>query len=188
MVSTAILLVLLVITTITDVLRRKIYNSTTYPGILLALAWNAWGTWVGCEPGTAEIGLFGWIGIGESLVGFAGCGFVMLVCYVFFPGVGGGDIKLLAMIGAFLGLGPGLEAMLWTFILAGCLAILILIWQFGSWTLLVRVVQLGGQLLRFRPVTPLTEAERARLKTDLYLSPSAMAAVLVVQFQLVTWL
>ena len=36
----------------------------------------------------------------------------MLVCYVFFPGgVGGGDVKLIAMMGAFLGLSAGFDGM-----------------------------------------------------------------------------
>ena len=48
------------------------------------------------------------------------CGAAMLVCYVLFAGgVGGGDLKLIAMMGAWLGVYRGLEAMLWTMVIAG---------------------------------------------------------------------
>ena len=36
----------------------------------------------------------------DCVGGLLTCGLLMVVCFVFFPGIGGGDVKLMAMIGA----------------------------------------------------------------------------------------
>ncbi len=188
MASTSVLIVLLLIATVTDLRWRLIYNETTYPGIVLALACNGLATLVGLEPESSVNSWLGLVGFGDSLAGLASCGCLMLTCYVFFPGgVGGGDVKLLAMMGAVLGLVRGLEALLWTFVLGGGLAAIMLVWQFGAWKLLFRTIQVLAFTLRFRTLGPLSDEERQRLKTDLHLTPSALAAVLIVQFQVVRW-
>jgi Flp pilus assembly protein protease CpaA len=107
---------------------------------------------------------------------------VMLVCYVFFPGgIGGGDVKLLAMIGTFLGLYHGLEALLWTFVLGGCQALIGLVWKLGALTLMRQamsalwyVIRTGGQL-------PLPTEPEQQVSANLFLSPSALLAVLLVR-------
>jgi len=193
MLTTAILLVLLAVATVTDWRERKIYNWLTYPGILLALALNA-GTTLWERYGVQSGGPPDWlgaVGLNESLLGLAACGAVMLVCYVFFAGgVGGGDIKLIALIGAWLGPFQGLEAMLWTFVLGGAVALVHLVWQVGGPLKLTRRV--AGYLLlvaRYRTVAPLSEEQRQPLKTQLFLAPAAMAAVVIVQFKLIEgWL
>ena len=182
------LVVLLLIATVTDVRWRLIYNGTTYPGILAAVTCNGLATLTGLEPESSVAAGWGLVGFSDSLAGLAGCGLLMVTCYVFFPGgVGGGDVKLLAMMGAFLGLTRGLEALLWTFVLGGALAVIVLVWQFGAWKLLLRTIQVLVFTLRFRTLGPLSDQERQRLKTDLHLTPSALAAVLVVQFQVFRW-
>jgi len=137
MVATVILLGLLLVAAVTDVWRRKIYNWTIYPGILIALGLNglAWVLGVDATSGIAPF--WGVVGFADSLLGFLLCGAIVLVCYVFFSGgVGGGDVKLIAMMGAFLGVHRGLEALLWTFILGGCMALIALVWQVGLLKLL----------------------------------------------------
>jgi prepilin peptidase CpaA len=183
MAATALLAGLLLTATVTDVRVRKVYNWTTYPGILLALLANVAGSAWGLDLQSPLNGRLGLVGFPESLAGCALCGFVMLLCYVFFPGgVGGGDVKLLAMIGAFLGPWQGLEALLWTFVLGACVAVGLIVWRVGA----LRLLKLGFQrmscLLRFRVWTALTDEERAPWKTDVFLSPAALAAVLIVQF------
>ena len=169
----------------TDVRRHKVYNWTTYPGMLAALGLNAVGTLSGLveqpeDPWTRAVG---WIGLGPSLTGFLACGFIMLVCFVFFR-VGGGDVKLLAMLGAFLGLEQGIETLLWTFVLGGAVGLCLLIWRVGLWTLLTRVGRHLLWTLRLASLSKLTEDERQQLQPPLFLAPSALAALLIVRFSL----
>ena len=187
MVCTAVLVALLVVTTVTDVAWRKIYHWTTYPGILLALLMSGVASWFGVDAingSDTQVATLGIVPFTDSLSGFLACAGVMLICYVFFAGgVGGGDVKLIAMIGAFLGVTSGLEAMLWTFVLAACMALIVLIWRHGVWTLISRTATTSWLLLRSGGKLRLTEDEREPLKTDLFLSPSALLAVLIVRFQ-----
>jgi len=186
MVTTALLLGLLLVATFTDVRQRKIYNWTTYPGFLIALGLNGLGTLleIDAASGTgADVRLYGLVGLPYSAGGFFLCGAVMLVCYVFFAGgVGGGDVKLVAMIGAFLGLEDGIEAMLWTFVLAGCVALISLVWRVGPVKLLVWVTRHALWILRLGKAATLTDEEKEQLKTQLFLSPNAVVAVVIVSF------
>lgn len=182
MAATLLLLSLLVVAAVTDLRWHRVYNWITYPGMLIAVAANAVATFAGNES-------WGLVGVGDSITGLLGCGFLMLVCYVFFPGgVGGGDVKLIAMIGAFLGPYRGFEAALWTFVLGGCVALVAIVWRLGAIRLLRRGIQLLSFALRFRTWGSLEEEEREQLKTNVFLAPSSLAAVLVVQLQLGQWL
>jgi Flp pilus assembly protein protease CpaA len=185
MVAEVLLLGLLAVATATDLWRHRIYNWTTYPGILAALGMNALGAGLlrGGLLEEATLRHLGWIGLAESALGFLICGGVMLVCYVLLQ-VGGGDVKLIAMLGAFLGQERGVETMLWTFVLGACLGLIVLVWRVGPLRLIASV---GGHLLwmlrlgRFQPLTP---EQRAALEPPLFLAPSAMAAAVIVQFGL----
>jgi prepilin peptidase CpaA len=151
--------------------------------MLAALGWNLSG-WVLLATGAAgaqTLGRLGWIGLGQSLLGLAFCGAVLLVCFVFLE-VGGGDVKLMAMIGAFLGWQDGLTAMLWTFILGACAAIVVLIWRVGPWRLATRVARQALWTVRLGSWSPLTAEERAELKPPLFLTPCALVAVVIVRF------
>ena len=89
--STVLLLLLTATAAVTDLVYHKIYNWTTYPGIILALVVNyLLNGWDDGDPRGP--------GLADSLKGFALCGGLMLVSYVLFQ-VGGGDVKLLAMLG-----------------------------------------------------------------------------------------
>ncbi len=75
-----------------------------------------------------------WLGgplLGDSLLGLLVCGVVLVVCFAVFTGVSGGDVKLVAMFGALMGLEKGIEAMLWTFVLAACFGLIVLVWRVG---------------------------------------------------------
>ena len=188
MVATALLLGLLLVAALTDWRRGMIYNWTVYPGILLALGANAIAHFAGWSDKLTDTWTWGLIGLEESFWGFMSCGGVMLICYVFFPGgVGGGDIKLIAMIGAFMGLNEGIEAMLWTFVLGGCLALIVLVWKFGLWNLLSRVGKTLWLTVRHRTAPSLSREQREPLKTDLPLAIAAVAAVLMVRFDVMEW-
>jgi prepilin peptidase CpaA len=165
LVVTVLLLALLAIATVTDVRRHKIYNWNTYPGILAGFAVN------GLEAG--------WPGLEDSLVGFAACFGIMLLCFVLFN-IGGGDVKLIAMMGAFLGLRQGIEAMLWTFVLGSIAGVAILVWKIGAWRILSKGVHHLRLVVRARSWISLTDEERQPLRRWLFLAPSAFAAVCLV--------
>jgi hypothetical protein len=88
------------------------------------------------------------------------------------------------MIGAFLGASRGLEAMLWTFILGACQALISLIWRYGLIAVLWRAARFAWYGVRLAGRLHLSDEERQPLQTDLFLSPSALLAVLIVQFGL----
>lgn len=183
MVTIVLLLGLLSVASVTDIRWHRVYNWTTYPGMLAALVGNFAGA-VLLETGAVgpqTLQWLGWIGAWESLLGLVLCGLVLLVCFVFLE-VGGGDVKLMAMIGALLGARQGLAAMLWTFVLGACLAIVVLIWRVGPLRLVARVLRHVLWTVRLGSWSPLSPEERAQLKPPLFLSPCALAAVLIVKF------
>lgn len=170
MLALAVLWLLLAVAAATDIARHEIYNWTTYPGMLAGLLLNAGG--FGPFPSGMD-------GAAESAVGFAACGLIMLTAFVFFD-MGGGDVKLIAMVGAFVGLQRGIEALLWTFSLGFVLGIGIIIWQSGAWSLLRRSFEHARLVAKTRAWVPLTESERKPLKRGLFLAPSALAAITIV--------
>ncbi|MBN2024819.1 MAG: prepilin peptidase [Pirellulales bacterium] len=186
MVATILLLALVGVATVTDLRRHEILNKTTYPGMAISLGLNALGSalvrWA--EVDAARLAWLGWIGLGPSLAGWAVCGFVLVVCFVLL-GVAGGDVKLMAMLGAFLGPEKGIEAMLWTFVLGACAALIVLVWRVGPWRLFVRAIHQVVYTASLGRWSPLTPDERAQLQTPLYLAPSALAAVVIVRFGLI---
>lgn len=188
MIVTMLLVALLAVAMATDLRRRKVYNWLTYPGILSALGLNS-------VASVLETGHFadeclldscGLIGLPASAAGLAICGFMLLTCYVFFK-VGGGDVKLMAMCGAFLGPERGIQVMLWTFVFGGCMGLIALVWRVGPARLAAGTFRHLAWMAR--PVRPpmWTPEETARLQPPLHLAPSALAAALVVQLSLLEW-
>lgn len=166
--TTWAMLLLTAVAAVTDVRRQKIFNWTTYPGILAGIALNALtGGWPAAE---------------ESLLGFLACGGVMLACFVFFPDLGGGDVKLIAMLGAGLGLNDGILAMLWTFVIGFAAGLAVLVWNFGALTLILRTLRAVREavVLRGRLAAP---DPRSPIRRWLYLAPAALAAVVIVRWQ-----
>ncbi len=182
MLATAVLFGLVLASAITDLARQRIYNATTYSGMAAALVlsitgWliealapqraSAWQSWVG------------WIDVSDCLLGWFACGFMMLLCFVFFS-TGGGDVKLLAMIGAFLGLERGLEVLLWTFIFGGCVGLSVLAWRMGLRWMLVRVASILLPALGIKSWNVAVVDDRQTMRSPVYLGPCAAAALLTV--------
>ena len=166
MLTNILLLLAVSVATATDLWRHKIYNWTTYSGILAALVTSA--TSLSDTP------------LSQSVVGLSACGLVMLVCFVMFR-IGGGDVKLIAMIGAFLGPEQGITAMLWTFVLGGCVGLIVLIWKVGALKLIGRTLRQMLYTLRLGSWNPLSDEEKAMLQPPLFLAPCALAAVIIVR-------
>jgi len=186
MIATVLLLGLLTVAAATDILRHQIYNWTTYPGILVAVGLNALGAALArfgaVDP--AWLHRLGWIGLAPSLYGLVLCGAILLVCFVLLR-VGGGDVKLMAMLGAFLGPDQGIEAMLWTFVLGACLGLIVLVWRFGPFRLVGAVLGHVLWWIRLGRFQALTPEQRAALQPPLFLAPSALVAAVIVQFRLI---
>jgi prepilin peptidase CpaA len=119
------LLLLLAVTTITDIRSRKIYNYSTYPAILIAFAANCWASV------THSVPIFlGTVGAGSSLTGAAACFFVVFLAYQM-TGCGAGDVKMATAIGAILGLHVGLTAVGYSYIVAAFAAVGSTLWAIG---------------------------------------------------------
>jgi len=185
MLATAFVLALTLVAAVTDLLWNKIYNWNTYGGILAALALSV--TCVAAEAADPAAASrlrmwFGGLTLTESVGGLLACGLLMVVCCAFFPDIGGGDVKLLAMLGAWLGWQKGLEALLWTFVLAACFGLIGLIWKIGPLVAVGRSVRLIANKLRLVWFAPLSDDERKALKPPIFIAPSALAAVVIVEF------
>jgi len=186
----AVLLIFLLVAAYTDLQQGKVFNKTTYTGMITAAVMSTIATIymsaVG-DPAVWDIMIeaapYGLMPLPAAVTGWFACGVMMIICYVFFAGgVGGGDVKLIAMTGAFLGIMSGFEAMLWTFIVAACAAIILLIWQVGAVKLLTRWAQYGLYLVRFASRPAVTEEDRQPLRRALYLAPCTVAGVLLAKF------
>lgn len=170
MIAVGVLLVLLCVAAWTDFRSHTIYNWNCYPGIVGGLIVNLAGL------GISEPGLDGlWF----AVAGFLSCGMIMLTAFVFFQ-MGGGDVKLLAMIGSFLGLQAGIEALLWTFSLGFVLGVSAIIWRYGAVALIRRGFEHTTAVLRARSWIPLHHDEKKPLEQGLFLAPSALVAVCIV--------
>lgn len=107
---------LLTIATWTDIKSRLIPNRLTFGGIVLAVIVNTYSS--------------GADGISFSLLG-ALVGMVMFLPIYALGKMGGGDVKLLAMVGAFLGVEGVLWAAAWSAIGGGVLAVFWLLFRTG---------------------------------------------------------
>lgn len=186
MLVTILLLALLAVAAGTDLTRHKIYNATTYPGMLAGLMVHGLGSaYAAFSPDSAEtLARWGCVPLYASLAGWAICGFVMVACYVLFRKVGGGDVKLMAMIGALLGYEQGLMVMLWTFVFGACAGLMVLVWRVGPWSLTVRLLRQVKFIARIGGWGPLTDEERQQLQAPLFLAPCAFLAGVMVRFEL----
>jgi len=163
------LVLLLIVATVTDVRNQTIYNWNTYPGIVLGFVLR----WF--EGGQS--------GFEDSVKGFFVCGILMLVCFVLFQ-LGGGDLKLIAMMGAFLGFERGVEALLWTLVLGGILGSAVVVWQLGFINIVTATAKHAVRMWQTRGWVPLDDKARQPLKQTLFLAPAGLVAVLIVTYDI----
>ena len=107
---TAVLFVLLVIASVSDYRTYKIPNWLTGGGIIFALVYNS------AVPFSRDYG-FLWA-LGGLAIGFV----VMLPSYALRI-MGAGDVKLMAMTGAFLGVTDTLQAVIYSLVVGGIAAL-----------------------------------------------------------------
>lgn len=110
----ALLLLLVFAAMVFDIRRHRIPNWLVFSGLLIGVAFH---TFIS----------YGW-GLGYALKG-AAVGFGLFLPLYLLRGMGAGDVKLMAMAGAFLGPASALGAVLTTVIVGGVLAIGAALWK-----------------------------------------------------------
>jgi len=109
---------LLVAAAATDVKRGKIYNAVTYPAIAIALIGHTLAGGVAGDSG--RLGLWG------SLLGLV-VGFAPLLAAWAMGGIGGGDAKIMAAVGALMGWKFAIAALFYGLIAAVIMAFIVMI-------------------------------------------------------------
>ena len=124
-----------------DLVHRRIPNWLVLAGLGYALVYN------GLHPDYVHDG----VGVLGELEG-VGVGFVLTLPFYLLRGMAAGDVKLMAMTGAYLGPWDGLHAVLWSFMAGGVLALAIVLvkgrlgrlWRNLSQAVLVGSLQLAA--------------------------------------------
>jgi prepilin peptidase CpaA len=109
-----ILVSVLIICFVTDLKERKIYNKVIFPSLLIVVV--------------LQIALGGLGGLKLSLLGFIIGLSILLIPYLL-GGMGAGDVKLLALIGAVKGSTFVLNTAIYMGLLGGVIAILVIVFQ-----------------------------------------------------------
>jgi prepilin peptidase CpaA len=98
----------------TDLRSRRIPNWLTVPALLIGVAANTF--------------LSGWSGLKASLLG-AAVGLALLLPFVLLRSLGAGDWKLAGALGAFAGAGLLVELLLASILVAGIMAVVLVIYK-----------------------------------------------------------
>ncbi len=117
---------------VTDLWKFKVYNVLTLPTLLLGLI-------------VSSI-LGGWSGLGSSLLG-AGLGFGLLVVFFAVGGVGAGDVKLLAAVGAWLGPYLTYQVFIASALFGGLYALVLVFSRGGVLAMMVEMIHARQTLL-----------------------------------------
>lgn len=144
-----VLAVALTIAAVTDVRSGKIYNWTTYPAVLIALVGHL--LIGGLHGSNGALGLWG------SLGGLA-VGFLPMFAAWKSGGIGGGDAKIMAVVGALCGWRFALTSMFYGLLIAAAMAIVVMLYKRITRDTLKRLFAFAFVLLvRAKPSDPATE-------------------------------
>lgn len=109
-----LLILILIICFLTDIREQKIYNKVIFPSLAVAIF--------------LQVVFYGYNGLKLSLSGFL-VGFCILLIPYLLGGIGAGDVKLLALIGAIKGSLFVLNTALFMALIGGAIAIAIIIFN-----------------------------------------------------------
>ncbi|WP_070120354.1 A24 family peptidase [Bacillus marinisedimentorum] len=115
--ATLLLIVILAVCVVTDIRSRKIYNAVLFPALGAAFLISS------VTDGAA--------GFLDSLAGF-GLGFAILLIPYFMGGMGAGDVKLLAVIGAVKGPVFVANTSIYMALAGGVMALFIMLFRRGA--------------------------------------------------------
>lgn len=116
MLANAVLLIVVAICVVTDLKSRKIYNKVIFPTLVFAFALHA--------------AVDGWSGTLYALLGLA-VGFSILLIPYLMGGMGAGDVKLLAVVGAIKGAGFVWNASIYMALFGAVMALGVLLFKDG---------------------------------------------------------
>lgn len=136
---------------VTDVWKRKVFNALTFPLMLTALIYH----------GTTA----GFTGFANSSAGLL-FGLAILLVPWLMGGIGAGDVKLMAGVGAWLQLPEIMYVFIVAGLSAGAWAVVALVWRHADWR---RVAQdlsaLGGRLRTSPEWAQRAEEPRSELRS-----------------------
>ena len=107
------MLILVAVATFTDMRTRRIPNWLSFSFLLAGVAASTW--------------MHGWSGLGDSFAGL-GLGLLVFGILAWMGGMGMGDVKLCAAIGAWIGPGQLIFAIVVTAMAGGVMALAMAIW------------------------------------------------------------
>ncbi|WP_376790130.1 prepilin peptidase [Thermoflexus sp.] len=111
----ALYLTVLVLVTVTDLERRRIYDAVMLPAMALAAILAPVSPWLGAGP------------VGAWLMGLGAFVFFFLMAMLTRGGIGGGDATLAAFIGLTTGFPQGLHALAYGILIAGGVSLFLLL-------------------------------------------------------------
>lgn len=137
------LIILLLMASLEDVRSHRIPNVLVLSGILIGVVLNALLP-AGLGFNSTVPGGIGWWAALEGL----GFGVAVFLPVYLLRAMGAGDVKLMGMVGAFLGWGDVLGVVIATFIAGGVMALMVVLWSRQLKGLLanIRLMLLGGLL------------------------------------------
>ncbi|MBL8179138.1 MAG: prepilin peptidase [Bryobacterales bacterium] len=163
----AALALLVAIAAVLDARSRTVPNWLTVSGAVLGIA--------------LHVSAAGWAGAKFSLLGL-GLGFAIFLPLFALRGMGGGDVKLMAAIGAMAGAGNTFVIFLFTAVLGGILALGLVLWKGALGRTLRNIGFIGQRLARGtaphqeRPELDVEQAGGIKLP---YAIPMAMGTLLL---------
>lgn len=158
------LLSILTICVVTDVRSRKIYNKVIFPSLIFAVAVNVF--------------MYGLSGITTTVIGFS-LGIAILFIPFYLGGMGAGDVKLLAFIGALKGTSFVFTTAIYMALVGGVIALAILLFRKG-WAKNTYYYLVGK---KFGVSIPLTFDKQALKATYPYGVAISLGAVFALVFQ-----
>lgn len=176
-----LLLVLMLSTaTVTDLLWRRIYNWTTYTAfgwvVLLELLTLVLGESSFATPVISSLGMLPWR---DNLMGFAAGFSILFVLYTVFHG-GAGDLKLVAVLGALVGVNYIIEILIYSYILAGVFAGCLLVVAAGPGPILALVLRtVGFAGPRAAPSTSVRDCLKRRLPMAPFIASGTLLAMVL---------
>jgi prepilin peptidase CpaA len=111
-----VLLIVVTVCVATDIKSRKIYNNLIFPALAIAFG--------------IHIITGGWEGLAHSLLGFT-LGLGILIIPFLLGGMGAGDVKLLALVGALKGAGFVFAASVYMALFGAVMALAIVLFKEG---------------------------------------------------------